>query len=226
MKPIQTRYAGCHFRSRLEARWAVFFDKLGIRWEYEPQGFELPSGRRYLPDFWLPDSHAWFEVKGPKPDPDTITLLLEFADNLPTGSLEDKQLNLGRFLEGSQYLKVAVGDIPRSYGDAIPPLMFGHQMQRLEAMDELSRTNPWSEGCIWRVLPGIEAKATRWCKCYRGHLWVGWGWCWRCMADNGGRGVQSDRYEFDCHSGISYGIDDLNDALTAARSARFERQGV
>lgn len=30
--PIQTRYAGCLFRSRLEARWAVFFDHLGIRW--------------------------------------------------------------------------------------------------------------------------------------------------------------------------------------------------
>lgn len=64
IKAIQTRYAGCRFRSRLEARWAVFFDQLGIRWEYEPQGFELPSGQRYLPDFYLPQSHLWVEVKG------------------------------------------------------------------------------------------------------------------------------------------------------------------
>lgn len=64
MKAIETRYAGCRFRSRLEARWAVFFDALGMRWEYEPEGFELPSGARYLPDFWLPDNRKWVEVKG------------------------------------------------------------------------------------------------------------------------------------------------------------------
>jgi hypothetical protein len=66
IKAIETQYAGCRFRSRLEARWAVFFDALDIAWEYEPEGFELPSGR-YLPDFrlhgrlvWGP---LWFEVK-------------------------------------------------------------------------------------------------------------------------------------------------------------------
>lgn len=50
---IPTQYAGYHFRSRLEARWAVFFDTLGIQWVYEDQGYELPSGP-YLPDFWIP----------------------------------------------------------------------------------------------------------------------------------------------------------------------------
>lgn len=64
MKAIETRYAGCRFRSRLEARWAVFFDTLGIAWEYEPEGFELDDGQRYLPDFWLPHLRIWFEVKG------------------------------------------------------------------------------------------------------------------------------------------------------------------
>lgn len=69
LKAIQTRYAGCHFRSRLEARWAVFFDQLGIRWEYEPEGFETSAGR-YLPDFRIQipqvkayGDHQWFEVK-------------------------------------------------------------------------------------------------------------------------------------------------------------------
>ena len=51
IKPIETIYKGYRFRSRLEARWAVFFDALGVKWEYEPEGFELPSGKRYLPDF-------------------------------------------------------------------------------------------------------------------------------------------------------------------------------
>lgn len=62
IKAIETRYAGCRFRSRLEARWAKFFDTAGVKWEYEPEGFEMPSGR-YLPDFWLPDVGVWVEVK-------------------------------------------------------------------------------------------------------------------------------------------------------------------
>ena len=62
IKAIETQYKGYRFRSRLEARWAVFFDTLGVKWEYEPEGFELPSGR-YLPDFWLPESLLWVEVK-------------------------------------------------------------------------------------------------------------------------------------------------------------------
>lgn len=53
IKAIQTEYKGYKFRSRLEARWAVFFDALGVGWEYEPEGFDLPSGLKYLPDFRL-----------------------------------------------------------------------------------------------------------------------------------------------------------------------------
>lgn len=64
MKAIETRYAGHRFRSRLEARWAVFFDAAGIPWQYEPQGFEVgQSSRRYLPDFFLPSTSTWVEVK-------------------------------------------------------------------------------------------------------------------------------------------------------------------
>lgn len=65
---IETRYAGCRFRSRLEARWAVFFDHLSIEWEYEPQGYLVgpwdEHQRPYLPDFWLPATDTWVEVKG------------------------------------------------------------------------------------------------------------------------------------------------------------------
>ena len=43
----------------------MFFDALGIDWEYEPQGFELSTGEPYLPDFWLPtfSGGMWVEVK-------------------------------------------------------------------------------------------------------------------------------------------------------------------
>lgn len=63
LRPIQTIFKGYRFRSRLEARWAVFLDTLGLRWEYEPQGFELRDGTRYLPDFYLPDQGAFVEIK-------------------------------------------------------------------------------------------------------------------------------------------------------------------
>jgi len=52
-KAIDTDYNGYRFRSRLEARWAVFFDALGIKYKYEVEGFNL-DGVRYLPDFWFP----------------------------------------------------------------------------------------------------------------------------------------------------------------------------
>ena len=71
VKAIETTYAGCRFRSRLEARWAVFFDALGVEWQYEPERVEV-HGRltlkeesyEYLPDFWLPKRRLWVEVKG------------------------------------------------------------------------------------------------------------------------------------------------------------------
>lgn len=62
-KAIETRYKGYRFRSRLEARWAVYFDAVGLRWEYEPEGFLLGRLGPYLPDFWLPDVQHWCEVK-------------------------------------------------------------------------------------------------------------------------------------------------------------------
>lgn len=64
IKPIETLYKGCRFRSRLEARWAVFFDSIGIEWEYEPEGFKLPNGENYLPDFYLPKLNSYAEIKG------------------------------------------------------------------------------------------------------------------------------------------------------------------
>lgn len=78
IKPIQTCYKGYRFRSRLEARWAVFFDSLNIPWVYEPEGLEI-KGIHYLPDFYLPDCNQFFEVKG----------VLKQADNNKVSALID-----------------------------------------------------------------------------------------------------------------------------------------
>jgi len=45
IKNKPTRYNGIQFRSRLEAKWAAFFDLLNWKWEYEPCDF----------DGWIPD---------------------------------------------------------------------------------------------------------------------------------------------------------------------------
>ena len=52
IKAVQTEYNGYKFRSRLEARWAVFFDTLGIEYEYEPiYRYDILYARKpYTPD--------------------------------------------------------------------------------------------------------------------------------------------------------------------------------
>ena len=74
--PLETFYHGVYFRSRTEARFAVFLDCIGIKWEYEPQGFNLGDNLNYLPDFkiynvsthhgngFITYDYIWVEVKG------------------------------------------------------------------------------------------------------------------------------------------------------------------
>ncbi len=97
MKAIETEYAGCRFRSRLEARWAVVFDHLGYEWSYEMEGFDLKSGR-YLPDFYLPRQRKWVEIKGPSPSSHDMERAWEFGD----------------FAESrGERFAILVGDIPK-----------------------------------------------------------------------------------------------------------------
>jgi hypothetical protein len=95
IKAIETRYKGYKFRSRLEARWAVFFDAMGIVWDYEREGYQLPSGY-YLPDFWLypltgyPDAWGgWVEIKGewPMNTSRESRLLQELAEHTQTNAI-------------------------------------------------------------------------------------------------------------------------------------------
>lgn len=59
MKAIPTMYHGRQYRSRLEARWAAFFDVLGWRTEYEPVDFD-----GWIPDFVISEAETvYVEVK-------------------------------------------------------------------------------------------------------------------------------------------------------------------
>jgi len=72
VKVLEQWFDGIKFRSTLEARWAVFFNAAGIRWDYEPEGFVI-AGKAYRPDFLLRDCGTWIEVKG---DPARLDLEL------------------------------------------------------------------------------------------------------------------------------------------------------
>jgi hypothetical protein len=111
MKAIQTEYNGLLFRSRIEARWAYLFDLLKVKYEYEKEGYELPSGK-YLPDFWLPQQNCWVEIKGQLPDDKESTLASELAMStecpvyiffgaIPDGSFnDDTDSALAYFVDG------------------------------------------------------------------------------------------------------------------------------
>lgn len=82
IKAIETKYKGYRFRSRLEARWAVFFDTLGIKWEYESEGFNLGKAGFYLPDFRLTEHNLYVEIK-PEGDISPVDLVkLEVFEEL------------------------------------------------------------------------------------------------------------------------------------------------
>jgi hypothetical protein len=91
IKVIETEYKGYRFRSRLEARWAVFFDECGFKWEYEPEGFDV-DGVKYLPDFrlhnvdgrcgYVGDGVLYVEVKGVM-DADSRAKINAFAIPIP-----------------------------------------------------------------------------------------------------------------------------------------------
>jgi len=78
VRALTTKYNNHLFRSRLEARWAKFFDYLDISYLYELEGFDLGSAGFYLPDFFLPGIPArnfpqnqkgiWKEIKPFSPD--------------------------------------------------------------------------------------------------------------------------------------------------------------
>jgi len=93
--PKPTWYNNYYFRSKLEAKWAVFFDLMKIVWEYEPEAFTCEDGSQYTPDFYLPHVFLRDEQRGVyleiKP--------LSYEDNQQyikriSSSLKEKQLVL------------------------------------------------------------------------------------------------------------------------------------
>ena len=108
IKPIETIYNGYRFRSRLEARWAVFFDVMGIKYDYEPEGFTMKYGMRYLPDFVLTNvrrRHYPNEKESP------IYIEVKGVDKYSDINIDDK-VRMEEFAE--HYPLLILGNIPQS----------------------------------------------------------------------------------------------------------------
>jgi len=54
-------------RSNLETSWSQAFEKQGVEATFEPATLKLPDGTEYTPDFWLPETSTFIEIKGPNP---------------------------------------------------------------------------------------------------------------------------------------------------------------
>lgn len=57
------QYNGTALRSAYEVRFAQEMDRRGMGWEYEPKRFDLGTCT-YLPDFYVPSTGAFWEIKG------------------------------------------------------------------------------------------------------------------------------------------------------------------
>jgi hypothetical protein len=63
LKAKPTYFNGVAYRSRLEARWALFFTLMHAEFKYEPQHFDVGGGTNYLPDFYFPQLKTYVEIK-------------------------------------------------------------------------------------------------------------------------------------------------------------------
>jgi hypothetical protein len=207
---IETRYAGCRFRSRLEARWAVFFDAMGIKWEYEQQGYVikakfdhakpwLAKPTPYLPDFWLPDLGFWVEVKGRDGDLGYVTLLLEACFPGDRGGLPDT---------GKQERILLLGPIP----DVRVSATFAPAHVMLE----------WDEGCVYRhYVAFVNAGISKRHNVSEDRSHVG-GDCWKDDSYFNERPWIDDLQVVDIKGTYSELCSKPYRAYRAARSARFE----
>ncbi len=74
-KKTMTDYNGELFRTRTEARWAVFFDSLKEEWEREPDDFVAS----FTPSFFLPRLDCYLDIKRREPTAEDDRRYSEFA---------------------------------------------------------------------------------------------------------------------------------------------------
>ena len=118
---IPTEYCGRQYRSRLEARWAAFFDLLDWSHEYEP--FDLGS---WSPDFLLTGWHGSLLVE--------VKPITEFSDGIPCKMV-------GAFAQGGFVVDVSLLLVGVSPGGTP-----GRGRLQLRRGDRAARSGPQRQG--------------------------------------------------------------------------------
>ena len=67
IRPKFMKYKNKMFRSSWEVEYAKYLDKSSIKWLYESKTFDL-GNTTYTPDFYLPESDTYVEIKGYESD--------------------------------------------------------------------------------------------------------------------------------------------------------------
>lgn len=143
-KAIPTVYNGIHFRSLLEARWALMLDSLGLVWDYEPA---IPlSG--YICDFLV-------RVKLHRPafarPPATGLVLVEAKPIVCPDDFEAPVRKIA--LSGWEHAAAVLGPTPWPVDGAPDRWAFGLATDRVERRDALPGGH-----CAWYPV-GIASAA-------------------------------------------------------------------
>ena len=62
----EINWNGYRMRSKIEAKWALFFETISVQYFYEPDTIALKRGDKivnYLPDYFLPNFECYIEIK-------------------------------------------------------------------------------------------------------------------------------------------------------------------
>lgn len=203
LKAIETYYKGYKFRSRLEARWAVFLDACGADWEYEQEGYWLPDGSRYLPDFKVKnvkgrarDATIFIEVKGTLTDKDLRKIEMfagnycprKYPDHFACNDCPLEKRCVYREIEGRRILIVGAIPDPDNYREYIRDLW-----------DQAGNPNGQ---CFYNLYLIDED----------------WFPAVLCVDKNGGLHLDDDNYNY--FDGVDEGL--TSNAYRMARQARFE----
>ena len=137
-----TLYRGITFRSRLEARWAAFFDQCEWTWQYEPE-IVIPG---WLPDFSIA-AHAGPILVEVKPiDRFDEALGKRLSDAVIHAGLEHHLLILGL---GPWPLEASICVVSAS-GEPITGIGWYGSFEHWEAFDEFTevRQHAWSSAFL------------------------------------------------------------------------------
>lgn len=150
VKPV--RYNGRLFRSTLEARWAVFFDALGVRFQYEPGVYRTKS---YQPDFLIEYCGRKYLVEV-KPEGGITYSAIEKIENL-------------YYQEMRLPIIVLVGSPGFKFYPCLGPASFCRQCRLTDGDeicficgDRLTRKSLWHQVSFFKMGLGIGGRLSIW----------------------------------------------------------------